>query len=107
MPQMGGYGENEQMLGDPECHFQCIPLVLPFRPARVTPKPVIYGTQTAVVVGPAGEEIFTDKYGRVKVQFLWDRALGYASNSSSWGRLAMPWPGKNFGFLSSRRIANG
>ncbi len=46
---------------------------MPFRPRRITPKPVVQGTQTAVVVGPAGEEIFTDKYGRVKVQFHWDR----------------------------------
>ena len=53
--------------------FTCIPLELPFRPRRVTPKPIVQGTQTAVVVGPAGEEIFTDKYGRVKVQFHWDR----------------------------------
>src|SRR5262245_54444975 len=53
--------------------FACIPVELPFRPPRVTPKPVVHGTQTAVVVGPKGEEIFTDKYARVKVQFFWDR----------------------------------
>ena len=44
-----------------------------FRPQRLTPKPFVQGPQTAVVVGPAGEEIYTDKYGRVKVQFHWDR----------------------------------
>src|SRR5205823_2480148 len=53
--------------------FECIPVALPFRPPRNTPKPFVQGTQTAVVVGPAGEEIFTDKYSRVKVQFHWDR----------------------------------
>ncbi len=49
------------------------PSSLTYRPARKTPKPAVQGTQTAVVVGPAGEDIFTDKYGRVKVQFHWDR----------------------------------
>ena len=53
--------------------FTCIPLDVPFRPPRLTPKPVVHGSQTAIVVGPSGEEIFTDKHGRVKVQFHWDR----------------------------------
>ena len=53
--------------------FRCIPAALPFRPARVTPRPRVVGPQTAVVVGPQGQEIFTDKYSRVKVQFPWDR----------------------------------
>src|SRR5262249_21388290 len=64
----GGPGEYRY-----QTSFTCIPLGLPFRPPRVTPKPFVQGTQTAVVVGPPGEEIFTDKYGRVKVQFHWDR----------------------------------
>src|SRR5207302_11132550 len=55
------------------CSFTAIPANTPFRPTRLTPKPVIQGVQPAVVVGPAGEEIYTDKYGRVKVQFFWDR----------------------------------
>jgi type VI secretion system secreted protein VgrG len=53
--------------------FECIPFSTPFRPQRVTPEPVVQGCQTAMVVGPAGEEIYTDKHGRVKVQFHWDR----------------------------------
>ena len=53
--------------------FTCIPAALPFRPARTTPRPVVAGPQTAVVTGPPGSEIFMDRYGRVKVQFLWDR----------------------------------
>ena len=53
-----------------------------FRPARITVKPLISGVQTAIVVGPSGEEIYTDEYGRVKVQFFWDRE-GEANENSS------------------------
>src|SRR5262249_39610582 len=59
-----------------------MPANVPSRPPRVTPKAVVRGVQTAVVVGPAGEEIFVDKYGRVKVQFFWDR-LGKKDDKSS------------------------
>ena len=52
------------------------------------------GSQTAVVVGPPGEEIFTDKYGRVKVQFHWDRDGKYDVGSSCWMRVSQPWAGK-------------
>lgn len=69
----------------------------PFRPARVTPKPLIQGTQTARVVGVSGEEITTDKYGRVKVQFHWDRAGASNEDSSCWVRVAQSWAGKNWG----------
>jgi type VI secretion system secreted protein VgrG len=71
-----------------ENRFTCIPEALTFRPPRVTPRPVIAGTQTAVVVGPAGEEIFADKYGRVKVRFHWDREGKSSSESSCWIRVA-------------------
>ena len=60
------------------------------RPSRTSPKPIISGTQTAVVVGPAGEEIFTDKYGRVKIQFHWDREGTKDEKSSCWIRVAHP-----------------
>jgi type VI secretion system secreted protein VgrG len=53
--------------------FTCIPIELPYRPQRLTRKPIIAGIQSATVVGPQGKEIFCDKYGRVKVQFHWDR----------------------------------
>ncbi len=69
----------------------------PYRPERVTPKPVIQGTQTARVVGPSGKEIWTDKYGRVKVQFHWDRVGKADDNSSCWVRVAQSWAGKNWG----------
>src|SRR5439155_5175048 len=77
--------------------FTCIPAGVPFRPPRVTPKPIIPGPQTAVVVGPPGEEIFTDKYGRVKVQFHWDREGKNNVDSSCWIRVAQPWAGKRWG----------
>jgi type VI secretion system secreted protein VgrG len=70
--------------------FRCIPDGLPFRPSRTTPRPIVSGHQTAVVVGPAGEEIYTDKYGRVKVQFFWDREGKKDEKSSCWIRVAHP-----------------
>jgi type VI secretion system secreted protein VgrG len=77
--------------------FTCIPLGLPFRPLRQTPRPFVRGTQTAVVVGPPGEEVFTDKYGRVKVQFHWDREGQHDADSSCWVRVAQLWAGKRWG----------
>jgi type VI secretion system secreted protein VgrG len=69
-----------------ENRYVAIPSSLPYRPERVTPRPVIHGTQSAVVVGPPGEEIYCDKYGRVKVQFLWDREGKWDAESSCWVR---------------------
>ncbi len=77
--------------------FSCIPDGLSFRPPRVTPKPMIAGTQTAVVVGPKGEEILTDKYGRVKVQFHWDRDGKNDTKSSCWVRVAQLMAGRRWG----------
>jgi type VI secretion system secreted protein VgrG len=77
---------------------------LPFRPPLVTPKPVSQGTQTAVVVGPQGEDIFTDKYGRVKVQFHWDRDGKSDIDSSCWLRVATSWAGKNCGIIHIPRV---
>lgn len=85
-------------------HFTCIPAAVPFRPQRLTPKPVVQGLQTAVVVGPAGEEIYPDKYGRVKVQFFWDRLGKKDENSSCWVRVSQPWAGKNWGAMNIPRI---
>ncbi len=84
--------------------FVCQPFALPFRPPRRTPRPVMHGSQTAFVVGPAGEEIFTDKYGRVKVQFQWDRDGQKDSNSSCWIRVATTWAGKQWGTIHVPRI---
>ena len=84
--------------------FECVPSSTPFRPARVTPQPVVHGCQTALVVGPAGEEIYTDKYGRVKVQFHWDRQGKKNANSSCWMRVSYPWAGQQWGSISIPRI---
>jgi type VI secretion system secreted protein VgrG len=78
-------------------HFTCIPLALPFRPPQTTEKPIIPGPQTAVVVGPKGETIFCDKYGRVKVQFHWDRQGKMNADSSCWIRVSNNWGGANWG----------
>jgi type VI secretion system secreted protein VgrG len=88
-------------------NFTCIPLKTgstPFRPLRKTQKSRIHGSQTAVVVGPAGEEIFTDKYGRIKVQFHWDRDGKYDVGSSCWMRVSQPWAGGNWGTICIPRI---
>ena len=77
--------------------FRAMPADTPFRPERTTRKPVVPGAQTAIVVGPAGEEIYTDKYGRVKVQFHWDREGKYDEKSSCWLRVAQSWSGKQWG----------
>jgi type VI secretion system secreted protein VgrG len=84
--------------------FTCIPSTLPFRPSRVTPVPSVRGVQTATVVGPAGEEIFPDKYGRVKVQFHWDRQGSDDVNSSCWVRVATYWAGPQWGAIHIPRI---
>jgi type VI secretion system secreted protein VgrG len=80
--------------------FECIPSRVPFRPARVTPRPVVTGVQTAVVVGPQGEEIYCDEHGRIKVQFHWDRD----SKPSCWVRVGQAWAGTNWGFITIPRI---
>ena len=84
--------------------FTCFPSALPFRPRRRTPKPVVPGSQTAVVVGPKGEELFTDRYGRVKVQFHWDRDGKHDEDASCWVRVAQLAAGRRWGFSFWPRI---
>jgi type VI secretion system secreted protein VgrG len=86
------------------CHFTAIPSNTQYRPPRLTPKPLIQGIQTATVVGPAGEEIHTDKYGRVKVQFHWDRYGKSDENSSCWVRVAQALAGKKWGAICIPRM---
>lgn len=92
--------------GDSDWHILVTaqPSVIPYRPQLLTPKPLTSGPQTAVVVGPAGEEIYTDKYGRVKVQFFWDRYGKKDENSSCWIRVSHPWAGEKWGFVHVPRM---
>ncbi|MGH9432858.1 MAG: type VI secretion system Vgr family protein [Terriglobia bacterium] len=96
----GGSGEGYHYSN----HFTCIPATVPFRPPRVTPKPFVQGPQTALVVGQSGEEIYVDNYGRVKVQFYWDRIGKKDENSSCWIRVSQPWAGKGWGAVWIPRI---
>lgn len=84
--------------------FECIPDTTKFRPPRETPKPRVRGIQTAIVVGPSGQEIHTDKYGRVKVQFHWDRLGKKDEKACCWVRSSHPWTGKNWGAINIPRI---
>jgi type VI secretion system secreted protein VgrG len=86
--------------------FACIPDTVPYRPLRITPKPVIQGPQTAVVVGKAGEEIWPDEYGRVKVQFHWDREGKADEDTSCWIRVAQNAAGKRWGMVFIPRIGH-
>ena len=96
----GAAGANE----DYSNMFICIPHTVPFRPRRVTPRPVVQGPQTAVVVGKKGEEIWVDKHARVKVQFHWDREGKLDENSSCWVRVSQVHAGKGFGAIDIPRI---
>ena len=87
-----------------ECTFSAINKGIPFRSARITPRPTIPGPQTAVIVGPEGQEIHTDEFGRVKVQFRWDRDGQYDENSSCWIRTAQNWGGNKWGTFFLPRI---
>ncbi|NQZ30945.1 MAG: type VI secretion system tip protein VgrG [Oceanospirillaceae bacterium] len=84
--------------------FSCIPFDIPFRPGRNTAKPKIRGTQTAIITGPAGEELYTDEFGRVKVQFHWDREGQSNEQSSCWIRVSQPSSGAGFGGFFLPRI---
>jgi type VI secretion system secreted protein VgrG len=84
--------------------FTCFPVALHYHSARTTVKAHVWGCQTAVVVGPAGEEIYTDDKGRVKVQFHWDREGKNDAASSCWIRVASFWAGQGWGAIHLPRI---
>jgi type VI secretion system secreted protein VgrG len=84
--------------------FTCLPAKVPYRPPRTTPRPLIPGAQTAIVVGPSSEEIHTDEHGRIKVQFHWDREGGRDDKSSCWIRVTQAWAGPGWGALYLPRI---
>ncbi|MFT5429599.1 MAG: type VI secretion system secreted protein VgrG [Myxococcota bacterium] len=85
-------------------NFRAFDKKVPFRPKRTTRKPRIQGSQTAVVVGKSGEEIWTDKFGRIKVQFHWDRKGKKDEKSSCWVRVQQGWAGKKWGMMFIPRI---
>ncbi len=94
-----------------DCSFECIPSSVRYIPARVTPWPVMRGTQTARVVGPENEEIQVDRYGRVKVQFDWDlqgfeagQAKRFGADSSCWIRVCQGWAGGQYGIMFIPRV---
>ncbi|MDR6498860.1 type VI secretion system secreted protein VgrG [Burkholderia ambifaria] len=89
-----------------QCSFTCIRKKIPYRPAFTIERPSIIGPQTAVVVGPEGEEIYTDNLGRVKVQFHWDRLGKRDQGSSCWVRVGQPWAASGFGMIQIPRIGN-
>jgi type VI secretion system secreted protein VgrG len=95
-PEAGGFSYTNEFLG--------IPSSVVFRPFRKTPKAMVRGLQTALIVGPKGEEIYTDKYGRVKVQFHWDRDSKADEKSSCWIRVGQVWAGKEWGTMFIPRI---
>ena len=84
--------------------FKCIPATVPFRSRRTTPVSQIRGPQTAVVVGPDGEEIYTDEHGRVKVQFHWDREGQRNEHSSCWMRVSQVHAGQGWGMMDLPRV---
>ena len=84
--------------------LKCIPAEVSYRPQRVTRKPVVDGPQTAIVVGPGGEEIYVDQHGRVKVQFHWDREGQMNEKSSCWIRVSQLWAGQKWGAMYIPRI---
>ncbi len=102
----GDYRSGKDVVLNFENELTCMPAAMAFRPQRTTPKPVVQGSQTAVVVGPSGEEIFTDKYGRVKVQFHWDREGKNDENSSCWTRVGTSWAGRQWGAIRIPRIGH-
>jgi type VI secretion system secreted protein VgrG len=96
--------------GDSEVDYQnsftCIPFTVPFRPPLATLKPCIHGSQTAIVVGKKGDEIYTDKYGRIKVQFHWDREGKKDENASCWMRVGQIWAGQGWGSVWIPRVGH-
>ncbi len=95
----------EEMQGEVyNCTFGTVLAADPYRSERLTPWPKIPGLQTALVVGKAGEEIWTDEHGRIKVQFHWDRVGKKDEKTTCWVRVVTPWSGKNWGMIHIPRI---
>ncbi|MBO2915864.1 type VI secretion system Vgr family protein [Enterobacter sichuanensis] len=104
------FEENRYASGEGETihrtDFTVIPASVSYRPAQSTPWPRTYGPQTAKVVGPQGESIWTDKYGRVKVKFHWDRLAKGDDTSSCWVRVSSAWAGQGYGGVQIPRVGD-
>lgn len=96
----GGRGDGAEFTA----RFICMDSQQAFRAPRQAPKPRMQGPQTAIVVGPSGEEIWTDEHGRVKLQFHWDRNGCSDENSSTWIRVSQAWAGEGWGAIHIPRI---
>jgi type VI secretion system secreted protein VgrG len=95
--QAGQYEGRDTAAAEYSCKFTALSTQHPFRAERITPKPIVHGPQTALVVGPSGEDIHTDKFGRIKVHFYWDRYGKRDDSSSCWIRVSQNWGGKGWG----------
>jgi type VI secretion system secreted protein VgrG len=98
------YRQDKDKSHDYTNSFTAIPKTVPYRPPRKTMRPTVHGLQPALVVGKTGEEIWVDQYGRVKVQFYWDRVGKKNENSSCWIRVSQIWAGKSWGWVTLPRI---
>lgn len=87
-----------------QCSFSAIPAKTVFRPSCSVPWPRVKGHETAQVVGPEGEEVHVDEFGRIRVRFFWDRHIDKMAEASCWIRVAQPWAGNGWGFWSVPRI---
>ncbi|MDX1668620.1 MAG: type VI secretion system tip protein TssI/VgrG [Limnobacter sp.] len=87
-----------------ECRFSAIPASVDYRPPNTCKPPVVYGYETAQVVGPEGEEVHLDEYGRIRVRFFWDRHIRHRPEASCWIRVAQPWAGNGWGFWLAPRV---
>ena len=102
-----GYDTEEKTIEtEYSCQFEAVPKAVHFQPPRIGRQTLVLGPQTAIVVGPKGDEIHTDKHGRVKVQFHWDRKGKNDEKSSCWLRVSQPWASKGFGFMALPRIGD-
>ncbi|NWF83719.1 MAG: type VI secretion system tip protein VgrG, partial [Bryobacteraceae bacterium] len=102
--EAGLYGGSKEGPAEYKNTFSCLDVNVQYRPERKTPKHIMRGVQTATVVGPKGEEIYTDEYGRVKVQFHWDRLGKRDQDSSCWMRVSHDLAGKGFGAVFLPRV---
>ncbi|RTF33545.1 type VI secretion system Vgr family protein [Serratia marcescens] len=102
--QENSYASNDNDVGEQRTEFQVVPADINWRPARITPWPKTHGPQTAEVVGPEGESIWTDKYGRVKLKFRWDRHGSGNETSSCWVRVSSAWAGQGYGGVQIPRV---